>query len=147
MVLLISAYQKKVITFRTEQKMGYFCCATGEKTELPHFSLMCWHLILNCVLPNHCLIFFLYSCSIETAEDMLKMGVYVNDLNLHDSSTADFGLNTAISRAAAGPGSGEENTQNAHSFERGRESTLCQQSWLFFNSENRTILHFKGSLR
>lgn len=23
------------------------------------------------------------------------MGVYVNDLNLHDSSTADFGLNTA----------------------------------------------------
>lgn len=59
---------------------------------------------------------------------MLKMGVYVNDLNLHDSSTADFGLNTAISRAAAGPGSGEENTQNAHSFARGRESTLCQQS-------------------
>lgn len=28
----------------------------------------------------------LYSCSIETVEDMIKMGVYVNDLNLHDSS-------------------------------------------------------------
>lgn len=27
-----------------------------------------------------------YSCSIETVEDMIKMGVYVNDLNLHDSS-------------------------------------------------------------
>lgn len=25
-------------------------------------------------------------CSIETVEDMIKMGVYVNDLNLHDSS-------------------------------------------------------------
>lgn len=24
--------------------------------------------------------------SIETVEDMIKMGVYVNDLNLHDSS-------------------------------------------------------------
>lgn len=29
-----------------------------------------------------------FSChrSIETVEDMIKMGVYVNDLNLHDSS-------------------------------------------------------------
>lgn len=56
------------------------------------------------------------------------MGVYVNNMNLHDSSRADFGLNTAISRAAAGPGSGEENTLTAQSFEGGRESTLCQQS-------------------
>ncbi|KAL3980284.1 threonylcarbamoyladenosine tRNA methylthiotransferase CDKAL1 [Sarotherodon galilaeus] len=43
-----------------------------------------------------------------TVEDMIKMGVYVNDLNLHDSSRADFGLNTAISRAAAGPGSEQQ---------------------------------------
>lgn len=35
-----------------------------------------------------CISFFFspYSCSIETVEDMIKMGVYVNDLNLHDSS-------------------------------------------------------------
>lgn len=34
----------------------------------------------------HFLFFSPYSCSIETVEDMIKMGVYVNDLNLHDSS-------------------------------------------------------------
>uniref|UniRef100_A0A667YVH2 guanylate cyclase n=1 Tax=Myripristis murdjan TaxID=586833 RepID=A0A667YVH2_9TELE len=42
-------------------------------------------LLLSCYrclsfLPSPC------PCSIETVEDMIKMGVYVNDLNLHDSS-------------------------------------------------------------
>lgn len=40
-------------------------------------------------LPFHSLCIFIScpcSCSIETVEDMIKMGVYVNDLNLHDSS-------------------------------------------------------------
>lgn len=32
------------------------------------------------------IVIFPISHSIETVEDMIKMGVYVNDLNLHDSS-------------------------------------------------------------
>uniref|UniRef100_A0A673A8F5 guanylate cyclase n=1 Tax=Sphaeramia orbicularis TaxID=375764 RepID=A0A673A8F5_9TELE len=37
------------------------------------------------LVPPVCSVLFVF-CSIETVEDMIKMGVYVNDLNLHDSS-------------------------------------------------------------
>uniref|UniRef100_A0A8C4GUV9 guanylate cyclase n=1 Tax=Dicentrarchus labrax TaxID=13489 RepID=A0A8C4GUV9_DICLA len=47
------------------------------KSLFPCFSFLLHYIYL---------ISSLYSCSIETVEDMIKMGVYVNDLNLHDSS-------------------------------------------------------------
>jgi 2-succinyl-5-enolpyruvyl-6-hydroxy-3-cyclohexene-1-carboxylate synthase len=52
--------------------------------QSPLISLSATHPILAVSLIP--LPLFSSSSSIETVEDMIKMGVYVNDLNLHDSS-------------------------------------------------------------
>lgn len=51
-------------------------------TAFPKNPIKFWRLDAN----SDANFFCPYSCSIETVEDMIKMGVYVNDLNLHDSS-------------------------------------------------------------